>query len=235
MNANVHTRLTKYGLRELRAAMVAAAVACALIVAAAWCVWRPLLAVLVVPLAVWAGVVWFFRDPERRIPDEPGVFVSPADGRVTDITPVGPDGPLGRDGVRIGVFMSLFDVHVNRCPDAARVERIQHRPGALLDARDPGASERNESATITMTVRRDGREYPFVVRQIAGLVARRIVTDLSEGDRVARGQRIGMIKFGSRLELLVPRELAAEVRVRVADRVRAGETVLVGSRSGATE
>ena len=183
-------------------------------------------------LLAWALVACFFRDPSRRTPSQPGVCVSPADGRVSDITPLGPDSLLGRDGVQVGVFMSLFDVHVNRSPCDGRVERIEHREGVFLDARDPAASERNESATIFLKTDFGGKSLPVIVRQVAGLVARRIVTDLTDSQTVRRGQRIGMIKFGSRLEVLAPRELAGEVRVRVGQKVRAGQTVLVAAEPG---
>jgi phosphatidylserine decarboxylase len=123
--------------------------------------------------------------------------------------------------------MSIFNVHVNRCPFDGVVERIDHQPGAFFDARSAQAIERNESATIYLTVRHEQREYPVVVRQIAGRVARRIVTDLRPGQQVARGQRIGMIKFGSRCELLVPIELAGRVAVEVGQTVTAGRSVLV--------
>ena len=203
-----------------------------------WLAWAGswwLLTAGAVPLAVWLWVLWFFRDPPRDTPHSPGLFVSPADGTVSDITPVGPQCELGRSGLRLGVFMSIFDVHVNRSPCQGRVQAVEHRDGAFLDARDPSASDRNEAATIRMTYPWAGREYPIVVRQVAGLIARRIVTDLAEGQSLARGDRIGMIKFGSRLELLVPQELVGEVRAKVGQRVRAGETVLVAAPSGDAE
>jgi len=117
-------------------------------------------------------------------------------------------------------------VHVNRCPEAATVVRVEHCDGAFLDARRAEAAERNESATILMTARGG---HPLVVRQVAGRIARRIVTDLSEGQSLARGQRVGMIKFGSRVELMVPRDLVGRVCVSVGQRVLAGRTVLVAS------
>ena len=106
--------------------------------------------------------------------------------------------------MKIGVFMSVFDVHVNRSPAAARVESVTYRPGGFLDARDPAAGERNESATIRLVCRRGRESHPVVVRQVAGLIARRIVTDVKIGQDLAAGQRIGMIKFGSRVELIAP-------------------------------
>ena len=178
-------------------------------------------------MVVWVWVAAFFRDPERRVPAGEGLLISPADGLVVDIDPVGPEGPLGCDGTKIGIFMSVFDVHVNRSPVDGAIVSVSHKDGAFFDARRSDASERNESATIQMCYRHCGSEYPLVVRQIAGLIARRIVTDLSEGQTVQRGERIGMVKFGSRVELLVPGELVGEVAVGLGQRVRAGQTILV--------
>jgi len=227
--------LTKYGRREL---IISTAAFVIVVAALGWlsravCPWA--IALGVVPLVLWVWVLSFFRDPFRRPPDDAGMLVSPADGRVTDITPVGADSPLGAEGVRVGIFMSVFNVHVNRSPAEGTVESIEHHDGAFLDARDPAASERNESATIRMRHTRGGVQYPIVVRQIAGFIARRIVTDLTQGRKLARGERIGMVKFGSRLEMLVPRDLVGEVCVRIGDRVRAGETPLVAAATGDTE
>jgi len=222
--------LTRYGLREVIAATL---LTVGLWAVAAWLLWP-------IPWAFWPvagilGLLWFwvlafFRDPDRRSPSGEGFFVSSADGRVTDITNLGPDSLLGCEGLQIGVFMSVFDVHVNRSPCDGRIEQIVRRKGTFLDARDPRASERNESVTICVAYSSGGKEYPVIVRQIAGVIARRIVTDLAERQAVTRGQRIGMIKFGSRLELLLPRELVGEVRVQTGRRVRAGETVLVAAK-----
>jgi phosphatidylserine decarboxylase len=216
-------KLTRYGKRDVAALSVAACLLCAGLVAVAWAVSWWVLAATALPLAGWVWVVSFFRDPDREPP--PGAtLLSPADGRISDITPVGADSPLGREGVRIGVFMSIFDVHVNRSPCDATVVRVDYRKGAFLDARRPEAAERNEAATIVL-LRREG-EPPLVVRQVAGLIARRIVTDVRPGERVARGRRIGMIKFSSRLELLVPKETLGNVLVDIGQTVRAGETPL---------
>ncbi len=214
--------LTSYGRREIALATMAGVVAA---VAVGWL----FVPATVLPLAVWFWVVWFFRDPNRRAPSEPGILLSPADGHVRDITPVGADSELGRAGVKIGIFMSVFDVHVNRCPTEARVESVIYRPGVFLDARDPAASERNESATLRLICQQGQASHPVIVRQVAGLIARRIVTDVAIGQELAAGQRIGMIKFGSRVELIVPTELAGEIRVSQGQKVRAGETVLVAA------
>jgi len=220
-------RVTKHGRREVLLATLGEVGLSAIIAWTAVRVSPWVLLGLAFPLAAWAWLVWFFRDPERQVPDGDGLFLSPADGRVTDITQIGTAGALGRDGVQVGVFMNIFDVHVNRAPCSGRIERIERNPGRFLDARDPAARLKNESVTITMTHTRAGRDYPIIVRQIAGLIARRIVTDLRTDQQVRPGQRIGMIKFGSRVELLVPRELAGVVRVTVGQRVKAGSTVLL--------
>lgn len=227
--------LTQYGRRELILATVCFATACAATVwlAAAVSWWIAPAAVL--PAAVYAWVLAFFRDPDFQVAEGPGLMVAPADGRVTDITNIGAESELGRQGIRVGIFMSIFNVHVNCSPVAGVVESIEHRAGAFLDARAPRASQRNESATIRLRYRHGGGQFPVVVRQIAGMIARRIVTDLREGQTVERGQRIGMIKFGSRLELLVPQELVGQVRVEVGRAVRLGDTVLVEANEGCAQ
>ena len=220
-------RLTVYGRREWLGLSALAALCCAGLAFAAWA-WSPLaLLGLAVVLPVWGWVLWFFRDPCRRVPSEPGLFISPADGRVTDITQLGSDSPLGRPGVAVGIFMSVFDVHVNRSPCDARVEKVVHNDGLYLDVRLPRAWAANEAATIHLAYSHNQAALPVVVRQVAGLVARRIVTDLKPGQQVTRGGYIGMIKFGSRLELMVPAELAPQVCVQIGQRVLAGETILV--------
>jgi len=185
--------------------------------------------------AVWLWVLWFFRDPRREIPKAPGLFVSPADGVVTDITPLGDDSELGCEGVRIGVFMSIFDVHVNRAPCDGVVARMASNVGAYLDVRRKDAWRLNESHLVLLDHTADGVTYPVGVRQVAGLVARRIVCRVRAGDRLARGQRFGLIKFGSRLELLLPSALGAEPVVRVGQRVRAGSSVLAQRGQGVAE
>lgn len=224
--------LTEYGRKELCIATILFVAVAGVLAWLGWTVSWWFWAAGAVPAVLWLWVLWFFRDPDRVGPDDAGALISPADGTVSDITPIGPDSELGCDGVRIGVFMSIFSVHVNRSPADGRIDSLEHRPGAFLDVRDPTAWERNESMTIRMTRHSETGEHPIVVRQIAGLVARRIVTDLTEGQTVARGQRIGMIKFGSRLELLVPRELVGEIAVGVGDPARAGETVLLRAADG---
>jgi len=176
------------------------------------------------PLLLLALFVFaFFRDPERRPEGGPEAAVAPADGTVADIETV--EDPLapGRRALRIGIFLSVFDVHVNRAPLEGRVVAVRYTPGAFLDARDPDCVVRNESNLVGFV----GRRGPFAVRQVAGLIARRIVCPLREGDTVARGERMGLIKFGSRTELYLPAEAGARVEVAVGRKVRGGRTILL--------
>jgi len=223
-------RLTKYGRRELAIGSVLLAAVIAIIAWATVAISPWLAPLLAVPVGVWAWLVAFFRDPQRSAPTQPGLFIAPADGRVADITPLGPEGPLGCEALQVGIFMNVFNVHVNRSPADGVVDRLEHRKGAFLDARDPSASSRNESATIYMTCEDADGNFPLVVRQVAGLVARRIVTDLSPDQVVRRGERIGMIKFGSRVELILPRSRAGSVLVRIGQKVTAGLTPLVAAQ-----
>jgi phosphatidylserine decarboxylase len=153
--------------------------------------------------------LFFFRDPDRRVPDGAGLVVSPADGKVVAAEPG-----------RISVFLSIFNVHVNRSPIGGRIETVRYQPGAFRAAFDPRASSDNEQNVVT--VRGDGHDVVF--KQIAGLIARRIVFWKRPSDPVGRGERVGLIKFGSRVDVFVPEGSA--LRVAVGDRVRAGESVL---------
>ena len=161
--------------------------------------------------------LWFFRDPERQIPQAAGALVSPADGKVTDISPVN---VAGSQHTRISIFLSVFDVHVNRSPIAGVITDIQYQRGKFLDARSPACAEQNEQNIVTV----EGEGQKVVFKQIAGLLARRIVFMPKIGDQVARGQRIGLIKFGSRVDVLFTPEAA--VQVTVGDRVKGGSSVL---------
>ena len=160
----------------------------------------------------WIGGLLFFRDPERQSPQEPGILVAPADGRVTEITRLDHHEDIGGPAVRIGIFLSVFNVHINRVPCDGTVRDVRYRPGKFLDARHPESGIVNEANTVVF----DTPQGPIVVRQVVGLIARRIVCDLKPGDRVTLGQRMGLIKFGSRTELIVP-EGRYEPAVRVGD------------------
>lgn len=185
--------------------------------------WQPRLGWLAIPIVlVWAEVVWFFRDPERTIPADADAIVSPADGVVTNIETV--DEPDFGPALRISIFLSIFNVHVNRHARSGRVTRVQYFPGAFLDARNPDSARRNEQLWIDIIDAATGR--PMRVKQISGAIARRIVCWLRAGDEVRRGERFGMIKFGSRTDLLVPADLGVAPAVAVGEAVRGGTTIL---------
>ena len=182
--------------------------------------------VLLVPAVL---TVWFFRDPQRSIPDQPGVCVAPADGTVAEVTELEHHPFVGGPAVRVALFLSIFNVHVNRWPLAGRVVGLDYHPGEYLDARDPESVTRNEQLHVRLvtTDPADGPERRMVIHLIAGAIARRIVSTVKPGDVLARGKRIGMIKLGSRTELIVPQEDGLEVAVRVGDKVRGGTSVLL--------
>lgn len=175
------------------------------------------LAWAILPLLLAFFFLWFFRDPERLIPAGDGLIVSPGDGLVTETARI--DTPAG-PRQRISIFLSVFDVHVNRSPISGVLSRVEYQKGLYLNAMNPSSAERNEQNVVTVR----GEQYEVTFKQIAGLLARRIVFDFKEGDVVERGQRVGLIKFGSRVDVLVPPEAA--VRVKVGERVRGGSSVL---------
>ena len=157
-------------------------------------------------------------------------MVSPADGRVVEITAVADDAFIGGAAVRIGIFLSIFNVHVNRSPCAARCIRFQYSPGKYLNALNPRSALENESLSIGLEAC-DAPHRRLVVRQIAGAIARRIVCAARSGELLARGEKFGMIKLGSRTELILPAEDTLQVIVQVGDTVRAGTTVLARYRT----
>ncbi len=186
-----------------------------------------LAAVVVVWLAAWpyaipllllaAFFLWFFRDPERQIPTLPGAVVSPGDGKVTDVSVV-TSGGISRN--RISIFLSVFDVHVNRSPIAGVIREVRYQRGKFLNAMGAHSAEENEQNIVTV----EGEGRTVVFKQIAGLIARRIVFSLKVGDHVACGQRVGLIKFGSRVDVLFDGDAA--VQVKPGDRVEGGATIL---------
>jgi len=175
----------------------------------------------VVPLAFAMFFLWFFRDPEREIPDTPGAIVSPGDGKVTDASIVSVN---GQKRARISIFLSVFDVHVNRSPIAGVVREVRYQRGKYLNAMDQASAEHNEQNIVRV----EGDGQTVVFKQIAGLLARRIVFHPKVGDRLERGQRVGLIKFGSRVDVLFAAD--ASLQVRVGDRVRGGTSVLAYAR-----
>jgi phosphatidylserine decarboxylase len=177
----------------------------------------------IAPVLLAAFFLWFFRDPVRTIPTGPGLIVSPGDGLVTETAVIDtPQGPRQR----ISIFLSVFDVHVNRSPIAGVLASVRYQKGQYLNAMNPASADRNEQNIVK--VRGGGFEVTF--KQIAGLLARRIVFNLKEGGWVDRGQRVGLIKFGSRVNVILPAE--AELRVKVGQRVKGGTSVLAAMPEG---
>lgn len=224
--------LARAGTREMAliTLVVGGAAVAASIVAGAGIVWCWPVAVLLT--LAWAGGIAFFRDPERRVPSEPGIMVAPADGKVVETVELDHHDDIGGPARRISIFLSVLDVHINRSPIAGVVRAIRYHTGQFLDARDPNSGHLNEANTIVIEPENPA-EGPVVVRQIAGLIARRIVCDVKVGDRLEVGQRIGLIKFGSRTELIVPASSPFATAVKVGDRAR-GAVTIMARRAGTT-
>lgn len=192
-----------YGLAALLAAVLLA--------------WLTSPAWAVLPLLFGAFFLWFFRDPERTVPDTPGAIVSPADGKVTDIVTVE---LAGRPRARLSIFLNVFDVHVNRSPVEGVITAVEYRKGRFKNAMGAASAEHNEQNIVTV----ESAGQTLVFKQIAGLLARRIVFTKKVGDRVARGERIGMMKFGSRMDVIF--DPSAAVHVKVGQHVAGGESIL---------
>ncbi len=194
-----------------------------LLLAAALIGWlaSPLWAIPALLLA--AFFLWFFRDPNRDIPGEEGALVSPADGKVTDISPVTSN---GASHLRISIFLNVFDVHVNRSPISGVIREVHYHRGKFINAMNPASAEQNEQNVVTV----EGEGQTIVFKQIAGLLARRIVFTKKLGDRVERGERVGLIKFGSRVDVLL--DSSADVEVKIGDRVKGGSSVLAYMKAG---
>jgi phosphatidylserine decarboxylase len=173
------------------------------------------LGAMLVALALF--IFYFFRDPERVIPTEPGAVVSPADGRIVVITD---EANNGKPGKRVSIFLAIWNVHVNRSPEAGTITGMEYRPGKFLAAMVARASAENEQNVISLST----AVGEMMFKQIAGLIARRVVCWKKRGDVVARGERIGLVRFGSRVDLWVPRD--AEILVKLGDNVKGGSSVL---------
>jgi len=210
--------LARWGLAELQ--LVGWPLLGATVLTAWWC-WH----FAIVPGVFLGLIVYFFRDPPRLIPGEAGLMVSPADGKVCEITHLDNHELIGGPAVRIGIFLSIFNVHINRAPTASRVICLQYSPGKFLNALKPRSALLNESTLIVLE-----EESPphrkLVVRQISGAIARRIVCDLRPGEVLARGEKFGMIKLGSRTELIIADEDNLSIEAKVGQGVKAGSTIM---------
>lgn len=218
-------RLAKEGTRELL-------IATAVLAVGAWGLSLLHPAAAVPAVVVWAWVLSFFRDPERKRDYEPGEFCAPADGTVTEVSRLDDEPTIGGPALRVGIFLSIFDVHINRSPCTGTVREVLYKPGRFLDARHRDSGTLNEANTLVIEPT-PPLAGPVIVRQVAGLIARRIVCHAGAGSVLGRGERFGMIKFGSRTELIVPQGEGTEVTVEVGDKVKAGLTVMLRQQASA--
>lgn len=179
--------------------------------------WLTLPALAIIPLLLAAFFLWFFRDPERRIPAIQGAIVSPADGKVTDISLIQVN---GEPRTRISIFLNVFNVHVNRSPVSGVIEEVRYQKGKFGNAMGAISADANEQNIVTVR----GDAGTVVFKQIAGLLARRIVFTKKVGDKLERGERVGLIKFGSRTDVIFP--ATAAMKVKLGDNVQGGSTVL---------
>ncbi|MGE3317188.1 MAG: phosphatidylserine decarboxylase family protein [Planctomycetaceae bacterium] len=179
-------------------------------------------------------IVWFFRNPKRPIPTEPGLVVSPADGKVVLIEEIEYDEFIGGPAVLIGIFLSIFNVHINRSPSAGRVIGLRYKPGKYLNALRPESARENEQLAVRMECEENPNRR-MIIRQITGAIARRIVCRLKPGDSMQRGDIFGMIKLGSRTELVIPREPGLAIHTKVGEKVKAGASVLAAYEISVTK
>lgn len=187
----------------------------------------PIIAVL------FGWVLWFFRDPPRKIPVEPGIILSPADGTITHLDEADETDYIGGRAIRCSIFLSIFSVHINRSPAVGTVEFVKFRPGSFFDARREESLVKNQNQDVGIATSEDGLPKKMVVRQSTGAIARNIVCPVRSGTVLRRGEKYGMIKFGSRTTLFMSPDVEIEWRVAVGDQVKAGETVLAIARSSA--
>jgi phosphatidylserine decarboxylase len=220
--------LTKYGLPQVviyPVVILAVMAAVALGTKALLQLW----AIISIELLLAAILIWifsFFRDPQRSCPSDSNLLLAPADGQITDIEEVENNVFLGRAALRIGIFLSIFNTHINRAPCNVKVEKITYKKGKYKNALKPESARVNESNELNL-VRTDSPHDRLIVRQISGAIARRIVCDTIEGQQLTGGQKFGMLKFGSRTELYVPLRENAKCMVKIGDKVKAGLTPLI--------
>jgi phosphatidylserine decarboxylase len=220
--------LTKYGWPQVviyPAVILAVMAAVALGTTAGLQLW----AIISIEVLFGAILIWilcFFRDPERSCPSDKNLLLAPADGKITDIEKVENNVFLGGAALRIGIFLSIFNTHINRAPCNVKVEKITYKKGKYKNALNPESARVNESNELNL-VRTDSPHDRLIVRQISGAIARRIVCKTTEGSELAGGEKFGMLKFGSRTELYVPLHENAKCMVKIGDKVKAGLTTLI--------
>jgi phosphatidylserine decarboxylase len=223
-------KLAKYGMREwLGSAAIAAVLSAGWVLLILKVHFAAGVALLVFTWLLWLAIAAFFRVPARAIPLDETVLVSPADGLVRDIEVVADHGIAqfqGEELLRIGIFLSVLDVHVNRAPCRFEVDSKTYKEGRFLDARSPRCAKENESLVIAGHGMAAGKRFPMAVRQVSGAIARRIVCAAGSGDVLDKGEIYGMIKFGSRTELYLPNEEWVRSKVGVGDKVRSGSSII---------
>ena len=217
--------LTKYGCPQVvifPAVILAAMIATLLLKPPVWVIYsaEAILAVIL----IWSMA--FFRDPPRTAPVDKNLLLAPADGKITDIETIEENDFIGQTALRIGIFLSILDVHINRSPCNVKVERITYKKGKYENAMNPQSGRVNESNNLTL-VRTDSPEDKLIVRQISGAIARRIVCCAAQGQKLTGGEKFGMIKFGSRTELYAPARENVKCLVKIGDKVKAGLTPLI--------
>jgi phosphatidylserine decarboxylase len=220
--------LTKYGLPQVVVypAVVLAAMVVFPPVAGAFLPQWAVVAIEAVLAAILIAALMFFRDPERKCPPETNLLLAPADGHITEIEAVEETNFIGGPALRIGIFLSIFDTHINRAPCNVRIEKVIYKKGKYFNAMNPESGRLNESNELDL-IRTDNPKDKLIVRQISGAIARRIVCAAAAGRELAGGERFGMIKFGSRTELYLPVRENVKCLVKTGDKVKAGLTPLV--------
>ncbi len=227
---------TLWGARELAVGAVVFALGAAACAALFRHFGSALCLLPLLPLAlVFGWVLWFFRDPPRAVPAEAGLIVSPADGTVTHVDTAEEPDYIGGAALRCSIFLSIFSVHINRAPAEGTVEFVRFRPGEFFDARSEESLTKNQNQDVGLRCAERGLPSKMLVRQSTGAIARRIVCPVNVGDGMKRGEKYGMIKFGSRTTLLLSPDADIEWLVSPGDAVKAGETVLARVRAGAAE
>ena len=220
--------LTKYGLPQVAVvpAIIMSAMVNFAILTAGKLTAGPIITIETMLTLVLVWALSFFRDPHRQIPTDDNLLLAPADGKVTDIEIV--EGNLCdcEKALRVGIFLSVFNVHINRAPCDGQVEKITYKKGKYKNAMNPVSSKINESNDIAF-VKTDGSGDKLVVRQISGAIARRIVCKAKAGDELKTGEKFGMIKFGSRTELYLPMRENTKCVIKIGDKLKAGQSVII--------
>jgi len=220
--------LTKYGWPQviifpaMVLALMAACLLFGILLLPAW-------AIVSIELILAVVLIWtlsFFRDPERYCPSDNNILLAPADGKITDIENIEEKNYIGGTAIRFGIFMSIFDAHINRAPCNVKIENIIYKKGKYKNAKNPHSGRVNESNELSL-IRTDNPNDRLIVRQISGAIARRIVCHAQRGQELSGGEKFGMIKFGSRTELYVPANQNMKCLVKIGDKVKAGLTPLL--------